>query len=405
MRSNITANDKLFLGRAWGNYSRVVISYSFVDNVIATGGWYDWGDPERQLTSYFAEDTQGRWLAKLRPLVVISSPMASATNAVLSLPAARGLHSLVSGGCRHDSQVSLASVRSRDRVNLSTPSRRLASGGAWNLPSFTGSARLCSRLSVAAVAAGQEASADGGAVSEVEKLKDNILRLVAPLDRGIAASQQQAKEVEAAVALLELAAAPLDFSPPPPVEEDHIGGLAIRARAEGKALTGGTDVGAGVGGISRGVSRDLAMLDGTWRLVYSSGFVSGSLGGLRPGPPAGGPVSIGQVTQRVDVTAKELDNIVELRVSAPWPLPALEATASLQHTFQLTGPSSIRIIFESTAVRPSGSFPPPFTVPQLPAFLRPPPEVRSGDFRTTYLDGDFRISRGDRGEVRVFVRA
>ncbi|CAI5537471.1 unnamed protein product, partial [Closterium sp. Naga37s-1] len=198
-------------------------------------------------------------------------------------------------------------------------------------------------------------------------------RLVAPLDRGIAASQEQAKDVEAAVALLELAAAPLDFSPPPLVEEDHIGGMASRARAEGKALTGERDV----GGIGRGVSRDLALLDGTWRLVYSSGFVSGSLGGLRPGPPAGGPVSIGQVTQRVDVTAKELDNIVELRVSAPWPLPALEATASLQHTFQLTGPSSIRIIFESTAVRPNGSFPPSFTVPQLPAFLRPPLEVRT----------------------------
>ncbi|CAI5942383.1 unnamed protein product [Closterium sp. NIES-64] len=331
--------------------------------------------------------------------------MSSATNAVLSAAAARGLHFNVSGRCRHESQISLSSLRSCERVKLSLPSRRLTSGGARSLPTLTGSARENSRLAVAAVAAGQEASSDGGSVSDVEKIKGNILRLVAPLDRGIAASPQQAKEVEAAVALLELAAAPLDFSPPPPVEEDHIGGMASRARAEGKPLTGETDMGVAVKGIGRGVSRDLALLDGTWRLVYSSGFVSGSLGGLRPGPPAGGPVSIGQVTQRVDVTAKELDNIVELRVSAPWPLPALEATASLQHTFQLTGPSSIRIIFESTAVRPNGSFPPPFTVFQLPAFLRPPPEVRSGDFRTSYLDEDFRISRGDKGEVRAFVRA
>ncbi len=38
------------------------------------------------------------------------------------------------------------------------------------------------------------------------------------------------------------------------------------------------------------------MLGGTWRLVYSSGFASGSLGGLRPGPQAALlPVTIGQV--------------------------------------------------------------------------------------------------------------
>ncbi len=38
------------------------------------------------------------------------------------------------------------------------------------------------------------------------------------------------------------------------------------------------------------------MLSGTWRLVYSSGFASGSLGGQRPGPPAAlVPVTIGQV--------------------------------------------------------------------------------------------------------------
>ena len=40
----------------------------------------------------------------------------------------------------------------------------------------------------------------------------------------------------------------------------------------------------------------LGQLNGTWRLVYSSGFASGSLGGLRPGPPAAlVPVTLGQV--------------------------------------------------------------------------------------------------------------
>ena len=40
----------------------------------------------------------------------------------------------------------------------------------------------------------------------------------------------------------------------------------------------------------------MGLLSGTWRLVYSSAFASGSLGGLRPGPQAALiPVTIGQV--------------------------------------------------------------------------------------------------------------
>ena len=48
----------------------------------------------------------------------------------------------------------------------------------------------------------------------------------------------------------------------------------------------------------------LGMLNGTWRLVYSSGFASGSLGGLRPGPQAAFlPVTIGQVPPCASKTA------------------------------------------------------------------------------------------------------
>ena len=40
----------------------------------------------------------------------------------------------------------------------------------------------------------------------------------------------------------------------------------------------------------------MGLLSGTWRLVYSSAFASGSLGGLRLGPQAALiPVTIGQV--------------------------------------------------------------------------------------------------------------
>ena len=39
----------------------------------------------------------------------------------------------------------------------------------------------------------------------------------------------------------------------------------------------------------------LAQLNGTWRLLYSSGFATGSLGGRNPGPPVALlPFSIGQ---------------------------------------------------------------------------------------------------------------
>ena len=40
----------------------------------------------------------------------------------------------------------------------------------------------------------------------------------------------------------------------------------------------------------------MSRFSGTWRLVYSSAFASGSLGGFRPGPQAAlVPVTIGQV--------------------------------------------------------------------------------------------------------------
>lgn len=44
----------------------------------------------------------------------------------------------------------------------------------------------------------------------------------------------------------------------------------------------------------------MALLDGRWRLLYSSGFSSGSLGGRRPGPSFGaGPFTLGQVYQDI----------------------------------------------------------------------------------------------------------
>lgn len=38
----------IYLGRAWGNYSRVVYSWSYLNDMIIPEGWQDWGIPARQ---------------------------------------------------------------------------------------------------------------------------------------------------------------------------------------------------------------------------------------------------------------------------------------------------------------------------------------------------------------------
>ena len=44
-----------------------------------------------------------------------------------------------------------------------------------------------------------------------------------------------------------------------------------------------------------------------------------------------------QVFQRIDVVSEDFDNIVDLELGAPWPLPPIEATATLAHKFEITG--------------------------------------------------------------------
>ncbi|XP_072968982.1 plastid-lipid-associated protein 6, chloroplastic [Typha angustifolia] len=203
----------------------------------------------------------------------------------------------------------------------------------------------------------------GGEV--VASLKLKLLSAVSGLNRGLAASEEDLRIAEAAARELEA-----------------IGGVVD-------------------------LTKDLDKLQGRWRLIYSSAFSSRTLGGSRPGPPTGRliPITLGQVFQRIDILSKDFDNIVELQLGTPWPLPPIEATATLAHKFELVGTSNIKIKFEKTTVKPTGSFSqlPPFEVPRLPDSLRPPSNTGSGEFEVTYLDADTRITRGDRGELRVFV--
>ncbi|KAM1301732.1 hypothetical protein ACFX2H_012725 [Malus domestica] len=162
---------------------------------------------------------------------------------------------------------------------------------------------------------------------------------VSGLNRGLAASQEDLQKADAAAKEIEAAGGPVDLS------------------------------------------ADLDKLQGRWKLIYSSAFSSRTLGGSRPGPPTGRLLSItlGQVFQRIDIFSKDFDNIGELDLGVPWPLPPVDATTTLAHKFEL------------------------IELPQLPEGLRPPSNRGSGEFDVTYLDADTRITRGDRDELRVFV--
>ncbi|GAB4852672.1 Probable pectinesterase 53 [Ancistrocladus abbreviatus] len=41
----VTGSGALYLGRAWGPFSRVVFAFTYMDNIIIPKGWYNWGDP------------------------------------------------------------------------------------------------------------------------------------------------------------------------------------------------------------------------------------------------------------------------------------------------------------------------------------------------------------------------
>ncbi|XP_059632328.1 plastid-lipid-associated protein 6, chloroplastic [Cornus florida] len=202
---------------------------------------------------------------------------------------------------------------------------------------------------------------------KLDSLKLKLLGAVSGLNRGLAASEDDLQKADAAAKEIEEVGGPVDLS------------------------------------------ADLDKLQGRWKLIYSSAFSSRTLGGSRPGPPIGRlvPLTLGQVFQRIDIFSKDFDNIVELQLGVPWPIPTVQLIATLAHKFELIGSSKIKIVFEKTTVKTVGNLSelPAFELPKIPDAIRPPSNPGSGEFEVTYLDADTRITRGDRGELRVFVIA
>ncbi|KNA21226.1 hypothetical protein SOVF_044890 [Spinacia oleracea] len=55
LNCKVTGSGALYLGRAWGPFSRVVFAYTYIDNIIIPAGWYNWGDPNRELTVFYGQ--------------------------------------------------------------------------------------------------------------------------------------------------------------------------------------------------------------------------------------------------------------------------------------------------------------------------------------------------------------
>jgi pectinesterase len=52
---SLTGSGTIYLGRAWGTYSRVVFIRCSITEKIIPAGWFDWDDATRQKTVFYGE--------------------------------------------------------------------------------------------------------------------------------------------------------------------------------------------------------------------------------------------------------------------------------------------------------------------------------------------------------------
>ena len=213
-----------------------------------------------------------------------------------------------------------------------------------------------------------------------------LIKSTSGLDRGSAASAEDAARVEASVQALE-AISPCTLAGPALID---------------------------------------ALAGSSWRLVYASSFAapasSGALGSMVGMVAMTSPVSLGAVTQRY--SAARLEDTVSVALPMPWPLPKRTLSATLEQTLDATGaPGGLTARLEKVTLNRGGE-------ERLlgPGFLRsaelpvpsellgaalgrfPPTQaLEAGELGITcsvaLLDGATRVSvlRSALGDVRVFA--
>ncbi|KAJ7526723.1 hypothetical protein O6H91_16G020000 [Diphasiastrum complanatum] len=51
----VTGTGRIYLGRAWRAYSRVIFALTYMDDIIVPGGWSNWGDSNKSLTVFYGQ--------------------------------------------------------------------------------------------------------------------------------------------------------------------------------------------------------------------------------------------------------------------------------------------------------------------------------------------------------------